>query len=235
MPALSHPAVQATLTRLHAKAGLDWTVFARALPTVLAGAFQGRNIMASAKPFLKDAYIPINAAQGRALYQIARACGAQRIVEFGTSFGISTIYLAAAVRDNGGGEVITSELEANKVAAARASFAAAGVADLIDLREGDALETLRDAPWPVDLVFLDGWKELCLPVLQVLEPKLRPNAVILCDDTKAFAKTLRDYVSYVRKPDGAYVSMSLPLGDELEFSVFRPPGASHPNPQTSRN
>jgi predicted O-methyltransferase YrrM len=223
MNTLDREDVKTTLARLHRRAGRDWMTFAAALPRVIVGAVQGRSVMESAKPALKNAFIPIDASQGRALYQLARASGAQRIVEFGCSFGISTLYLAAAVHDNGGGEVITTELEPNKIDAARANFKAAGLDAIIDLRAGDALETLKDAPWPVDMVFLDGWKELCLPVLRTLEPKLRPNAVILCDDMKGFRRTLKPYVDYVRAPDGNYISMGLPLGDELEFSVFRPP------------
>jgi predicted O-methyltransferase YrrM len=225
MTTLNQPDVAMTLKRLHARARRDWAVFARALPSVVAGAFAGRSVVESAKPFLADAYIPIDAAQGEALYLLARAAGAQRIVEFGTSFGISTIYLAAAVRDNGGGEVITTEMAPNKIAAARENFAQAGLSDLIDLRAGDALETLKDTPWPVDMVFLDGWKELCLPVLKLVELKLRPNAVVLCDDMKGFRKTLKPLVDYLRAPEGLYQSMALPLGDELEFAVFRPPGS----------
>jgi predicted O-methyltransferase YrrM len=230
MTTLQKVEVASALRRLHTKAGGDWRVFARALPTAMLGSLRGRSLVESAKPFLKDAYIPIDAAQGEALYLLARAAGAQRIVEFGTSFGISTIYLAAAVRDNGGGEVITTELEPFKAAAARKNFEDAGLSDLIDVRVGDAMQTLRDAPWPVDLVFLDGWKELCLPVLQLVEPKLRPNAVILCDDMKAFRKTLKPLVDYLRDPAGAYQSMALPLGDELEFAVFRPPGTQMARP-----
>ncbi len=223
MNSLELDPVKSTLKDLHRRAGADWRVFAGALPRVIAGAVTGRGAIESAKPALKDAFIPIDAAQGRALYQFARASGAQRIVEFGCSFGISTLYLAAAVKDNGGGEVITTELEPNKIQAARESFDAAGLSSLIDLRAGDARETLKDAPWPVDLVFLDGWKELCLPVLRLLEPKLRPNAVILCDDIKAFARTLRPYLDHVRDPHGPFTSMPLPLGDGLEFSIYRPP------------
>jgi predicted O-methyltransferase YrrM len=226
MTALNDPRLKETLADLHARADGDWRVFARALPAVAWGALCGRGAVESAKPFLKHAYIPIDSAQGRALYQIARATGAQRIVEFGTSFGVSTLYLAAAVRDNGGGEVITTEMEPGKIAAARANFARAGMSDLIDLRTGDALQTLRDAPWPVDLVFLDGWKEMCLPVLKVIEPKLRPNAAILCDDMKRFRKTLQPLVDYLRAPEGPYTSMALPLGDELEFAIYRPPGSA---------
>lgn len=230
MTTLAAPATQSVLRKLHRAASGDWRVFVRALPRAAGGALRGRGVVESVKPLLRDAYIPIDAAQGRALYQFARAVGAQRIVEFGTSFGLSTIYLAAAVRDNGGGEVITTELEPNKISAARQNFEAADVADIIEIRAGDALETLRDVTWPVDLVFLDGWKELCLPVLRLLEPKLRANAVVLCDDMKPFRKTLRSYAEYVRDPTGPYSSLALPLGDGLEFSVYRAP---RPSPTAS--
>lgn len=234
MNTLGDRAVKNTLERLHKRAAGDWRVFLRAVPRVISGALAGRGAVESAKPLLREAFIPIDAAQGRAIYQLARAAGARRIVEFGCSFGISTIYLAAAVRDNGGGEVITTEMEPNKVSQALANFEAAGLSGMIDLRPGDALQTLAGLNDPVDLVFLDGWKDLCLPVLKQLEPALRPNAVILCDDMRAFRRTLKPYVDYVRSPDGPYVSMGLPLGDELEFSVYQPQSASsRPAPDRS--
>lgn len=164
--------------------------------------------------------MPINEAQGRLLYALARATGARTVVEFGTSFGISTIYLAAAVRDNGGGQVIGSEMEPNKVRAARDAFARTGVDQTIEIREGDALTTLTDAPDSIDLLFLDGWKELCLPVLRLLEERLRPGAIILCDDMPPFRRTLKPYVDYVRESRNGFVSMELPLGDGLEVSVL---------------
>jgi len=91
-------------------------------------------------------FLAVSPTYGRFLYAIARACKATRIVEFGTSMGISTIYLAAALRDNGGGHLISSELEPAKVARARANLDAAGLGDLVDIREDDALDTLKDVP-----------------------------------------------------------------------------------------
>jgi predicted O-methyltransferase YrrM len=186
---------------------------------VIGGMLRGKGFMEAAKPYLKDAYIPIDRAQGRVLYQIARLRGARRIVEFGASFGISAIYLAAAVRDNGGGKVITTEMEPGKIASARANWAEAGLSREIELREGDALQTLRDIKEPIDLLFLDGWKEANLPVLRLLEPALTPGTGILCDDIKRFRKTLKPYLDYVRGNPLRFVSVELPLGDGLEFSV----------------
>jgi predicted O-methyltransferase YrrM len=219
MNSLADPRIAATLAELHRAAGRDTRVFLRALPAVALGLLRGRGVVESAKPYLRDAFIPIDAAQGRALYQLARACRARRIVEFGASFGISTIYLAAAVRDNGGGRVITTEMEPGKVARARQNYAEAGVDGEIELRAGDALETLRDLDGPVDMLFLDGWKEACLPVLKLLEPRLPRGACVLCDDMKPFRRTLKPYVEHVRGNPGRYVSIELPLGDGLEFSV----------------
>jgi predicted O-methyltransferase YrrM len=92
---------------------------------------------------------------------------ARRVVEFGTSYGVSTLYLAAAVRDNGGGTVIGTEIEPSKAQSARAHFAEAGLENLVELREGDALETLVDCGGPVDFLLVDGFPKLARPVIEL--------------------------------------------------------------------
>jgi predicted O-methyltransferase YrrM len=216
---LNDPKVAATLKRLHRAAAYDWLVFARALPAVLAGWLQGRSAMESAKPYLRNAYIPIDEAQGRTLYAMARASGAKTIVEFGTSFGISAIYLAAAARDNGG-RFIGTEFEPAKVKKARAHLAEAGLQDVANVLEGDAQETLKSVTGPIDFLLLDGWKDLCLPILKQLESQIPPGGVILCDDISGFKRTLAPYLAYVRGETARYVSQLLPLGDGLEYSVY---------------
>src|SRR5690349_9751030 len=91
---------------------------------------------------MKDYALPVSREAGLLLYMLARSSGARTIVEFGTSFGISTLHLAAALRDNGGGRLITCEFEPSKVARARANLAAGGLIDLVEVRQGDALQTL---------------------------------------------------------------------------------------------
>jgi hypothetical protein len=110
---------------------------------------------------LKDLPLPVSRETGTLLYMLARSSGARTIVEFGTSFGISTLHLAAALRDNGGGRLITSEFEPSKVARARENLTAGGLIDLVEIREGDALQTLAvDLPETIDLLLLDGAKAL---------------------------------------------------------------------------
>jgi predicted O-methyltransferase YrrM len=164
-----------------------------------------------------DNFLSVSPEFGRFLYMCARGCKAQRIVEFGTSMGISTLYMAAALRDMGGGRLIGTELEPGKVERARASVAAAGLADVVELRSGDARETLKSGVGgDIDMVLLDGAFFLYLPILKLLEPHLKPGAVIVGEN--AFAQT-PGYIDYVRNPQNGYLSLPLPIepgrGNEL--------------------
>src|SRR6478672_4734943 len=153
---------------------------------------------------LSDFYLPVTPEAGRLLYTLVRASRPTTVVEFGMSLGISAIHLASAVRDNGAGRVVTTELNENKVAIASANFADAGLDDLITVLHGDALETLASIDGPVQFVLLDGWKDLYLQVLQLLEPRLVPGALIVADNTSMAG--LAPYLDYVRDP-AKYVSV----------------------------
>jgi predicted O-methyltransferase YrrM len=162
----------------------------------------------------KDLPLAVSRETGTLLYMLARSSGARTIVEFGTSFGISTLHLAAALRDNGGGRLITSEFEPSKVARARANIAAGGLTDLVEIRVGDALETLaRDLPDPIDFVLLDGAKGLYPAILALLESRLRPGALIVADN----ADWSPDYLARVRSPAHGY--LSVPFGKDVELSM----------------
>jgi predicted O-methyltransferase YrrM len=219
MTTLDDPQVRAVLDRVHAAARGDWLFFARNLP-MMANLMFGSSSPPPAEQAakMKDVYIPISRPQGRFLYLVARTLDAKRIVEFGTSFGVSTIYAAAAARDTGG-RVIGSELEPTKRERALANLVEAGLADLVEVRLGDAMETLRDVPAPIDLVLLDGWKDLYLPMLRMLAPKLRPGAVVLADNIKTFRRALAPYVDYVQSGRNGFASLTLPLKDGFEYSV----------------
>lgn len=163
---------------------------------------------------LKEMPLAVSRETGRLLYILARSIGARSVVEFGTSFGLSTLHLAAALRDNGGGKLITSEFEPSKIARARTNLEAGGLADLVEFRAGDALETLaRDLPDAIDLVLLDGAKSLYLDILGLLESRLRPGALIVADN----ADFSPEYAWHVRAPEKGYVSV--PFGGDVEVSL----------------
>lgn len=218
---LSQP-VKGVLDRLHAEARGDRWRFLGLAPRILAGVIARRDfwseVMTPAS--MKGCYIPVSREQGELLYLTARAIGARHVVEFGTSFGISTVYLAAAVRDNGGGLVVGSEIEPAKHRQAEANLAEAGLAEVSDVRLGDALESLRDLPEPIDLMLLDGWKDLYLPVLELVMPRLRPGAVVFADNIFTFRKSLRPYVERMQSGHHGFISTTLHVADGFEYSVY---------------
>jgi predicted O-methyltransferase YrrM len=167
---------------------------------------------------LSDYYLPVTPEAGRLLYSLVRATRPQTVVEFGMSLGLSGIHLAAAVRDNGSGRVVTTELSAAKIVTATRNFEEAGLADVVTVLEGDALETLKELDGSVDFVLLDGWKELYIPVLELLEPRLTPGTLVVADNTSM--PELQPYLDYVRDPANGYVSVNFLArdSDSMELS-----------------
>jgi predicted O-methyltransferase YrrM len=163
---------------------------------------------------LKDMPLAVSRQTGALLYMLARSARAQSIVEFGTSFGISTLHLAAALRDNGGGWLITSEFEPSKVARARKNLTESGLIDLVEIREGDALKTLSTKlPETIDLLLLDGAKALYPNILSLVETRLKPGATIIADNVD-FSP---EYLARVRAPENGY--LSTPFGEDVELSM----------------
>jgi predicted O-methyltransferase YrrM len=163
---------------------------------------------------LRNVPLEVSRVTGTLLYMLARSFGTRTIVEFGTSFGISTLHLAAALKDNGGGRLITTEFEPSKAARARDHLAAVGLIDLVEIREGDALQTLRvDLPDTIDLVLLDGAKGLYPDILSLVESRLRPGAFIVADN----ADDSPNYLARVRSRANGY--LSVPFADDVELSM----------------
>lgn len=220
LAAVPDPAVRALLARLHAEADretpkLVWR-FASQGPRLLLGRKLPWDRLGSR---LDDAFIALDRTQGAFCYLLARALGAKRIVEFGTSYGISTIYLACAVRDNGGGLVIGTERISSKAKKAWDHLREASLERYVEIREGDALETLRDLEGPIDFMLNDGFPQYALPVLELVAPQLRPGAVVVADNVGAFKADHAEYLEYVRNPANGFCSGLLKLNEGTELSV----------------
>lgn len=206
---LNQPEYAAIISRLFAHARSDSERWQKVSPG-------GYSIEERADAY-QDLYLSVAPESGRLLYSLVRAIKPATIVEYGMSYGISTLHLAAAVRDNGAGHIITTEMSSHKLAAARATFAEAGVSDLITILEGDARTTLKTVGGPVQFVLLDGWPDLDLTVVKILEPVLAPSALIVGDNVNLDPH--HDYLNYVRAPENGYVSTALPLDKGLELAV----------------
>jgi predicted O-methyltransferase YrrM len=172
-----------------------------------------------------DCGFPIHPDQGELIYLLCRSLRARRVVEFATSFGMSTLYLAAAMRDNGGGLVIGSEIVPEKIAAAKRNLADAGLLDYVEIRAGDARESLRNLGGEVDFALIDGWPggeepSLALQVMRLIAPQMQGGAIVLNDNGEA------DFLAWIRDPANGFRSMSLPLkgGTELAVRIADNPG-----------
>ncbi len=188
------------------------------------GSLDWNRFDAQTHQFLSDKLVALDRNKAEFCYQVCRSLGARRIVEAGTSFGVSTLFLAAAVRDNvraagGEGVVIATEYEPGKANAARANFAEAGLSGFIDLREGDLRETLVDVGGPIDFVLMDIWTPMARPALELIARRLRPGAVVISDNTEQVRHAYNDYFDFVNNPANGLRTITLPFEGGLEFTV----------------
>ncbi len=179
----------------------------------------------SGKRYVADKLVAIAPAKAALIHMLCRSIGAKRVVEAGTSYGVSTIYLAAAVRDNLAegeeGIVIGTEHEPEKVRRALLNLQEAGVADYAEIREGDLRETLVDLDGPIDFMLVDIWVPMALPALKLVTPHLRSGALVVCDNVIGAAKEYREYLEFVRDPGGPFTSVTIPGNGGLEISRKR--------------
>jgi predicted O-methyltransferase YrrM len=176
------------------------------------------------KAFRRDKLVALDRDKAEFCYQLCRATDSRRIVEIGTSYGVSTLYLAAAVRANigaagGDGVVIGTEYEPEKASLARKHFAQAGLSHFIELREGDLRQTLKRIDGPIDFVLVDIWIAMARPALELVAPHLRPGAIVVCDNTEMHRSLYADYFAFLADPANGFRTMTLPFDGGLEFSV----------------
>jgi predicted O-methyltransferase YrrM len=226
MSTLNDPRVAKLLDRLHAQSSAQndalGSFFAQRIRE--GGALDWKNFDARTEAFMADKFVALERDKAELCYQLCRALRAKRVVEAGTSYGVSTLYLAAAVRDNlhadgGSGLVIATEHEPEKAKNARAHWAEAGLADLIELREGDLRETLKQVAAPIDFVLMDIWTPMARPALERIAPRLRPGALVVADNTVSFREGYGDYFAFVNDPANGLRTLTLPYEGGLELTV----------------
>jgi predicted O-methyltransferase YrrM len=217
LPILDQSPVREVLSRLYAEAEVnDAKMLAEEQAIAKA---TGGLIDPQALASIDDrTFMAVASEVGRLLYLLVRSRRPALIVEFGTSFGLSTIHLAAALRDNGFGHLITTEQSASKASRAAQHLAEAGLSDLVEIRQGDAFQTLS-AIDGIDLLLLDGWKPLYMPLLRQLEPALSPGCLVIADDAISMSAKLAPYLVYVRDAANGYLSCEIPLDDGLDLSI----------------
>lgn len=180
----------------------------------------------AANEFLADKLVALEHDKALLCHRLCLALRARRVVEVGTSYGVSTLYLAQAVRlvaeaDGGTGVVIGTENEPGKIASAEANFRRAGLETHIDLRPGDVRETLANLDAPVDLALIDIWPVMARPALELIAPKLRPGGMILIDNTENHPESYRDAFEFIEDPGNGLLTQTLPFRGGLELVIKR--------------
>lgn len=216
---LSDPKLEALLDPLHQASSAQDAAITRYYREERTGPWAGMEPRDHA--FMADKMVALEKDKAEFCYMTCRAIGARRIFEAGTSCGVSTLYLAAAVRDNGGGTVFGSEYEPEKVKQARANFEAAGLSGFIELREGDVVAASQDFAGPIDFVLFDIWGPVVRPILDVLAPRLRRGSVV-CADNTAGERARENYAPFfevLENPANGFRTMTLPFQGGFEFAV----------------
>jgi predicted O-methyltransferase YrrM len=219
--------VDELLDRLYARhAAQDAAMQTYFAARVAEGSVDWRRFDEKTNEFLRDKLVALDRPKAEFCYHVCRALRARRVVEAGTSFGVSTLFLASAVRDtlrqergDATGVVIGTEYEPDKAKVARSHFSEAGLTPLIDLREGDLRETLVDIRGPIDFMLVDIWAPMACPALTLVLPHLREGAVVICDNTTQFREAYAEYFELVHDPRNGLRTMTLPFEGGLEFTV----------------
>jgi predicted O-methyltransferase YrrM len=213
---------------------LDWA----SLPKQCTDAFDD---------IMRDKFIALDQDKCELIYHVLRSINAKTVVEAGTSFGVSTIYLALAVAQNVArdsqaqqGRVIATEKEPSKASVARENWERAGdeIQGVIDLRVGDLRETLEKDLGTVDFLLLDSeyishpfdgplltlssvWTPLALPAVKLVKPYLRPGAVIMADNTLMANVGYEELLAYLDAPNSGFRRVTLPYTGGLDMIIYQ--------------
>ena len=177
-----------------------------------------KSVFSSPQPEdMKNAYLAISKEQGETQHRIFIENECTYIVDFGTYFGLSTMYFAVAMHITGR-KVINTEILDSKATKAMENFEKAGVSDLIDIRIGNALETLKNNNQTIDFLFLDGWKDLYLPLLKQLEPNFKSGTLVYADNMNF--ESAKPYADYILNQTNKYQNQIVDKGRGFLSTIF---------------
>jgi len=170
-----------------------------------------------------DFLLPVGRGTGTMLDVLIREMPARTVLEIGSSYGYSTVWLARAAK-HVGGYVVSLEMHQHKIDFAQQMLDRAGLGEYVRFVAGDARASLTALDESFDLVLLDLWKDMYIRCFDMAIPRLNPGAIIVADNmlypeaTRPLADLYRVHVRTRRDMD----SVLLPVGSGIEVSRFNP-------------
>jgi predicted O-methyltransferase YrrM len=162
--------------------------------------------------------LAVSAETGRFLRNMTLSHKPARILELGSSCGVSTLYFADALRTLGSGMVVATELDPVKCTHLRSHVRTAGVDAYVDLREGDVFQTVSELNGPFDMVFIDVWADTYLDLFRQTERLLRPGSIVLADNMYTAEDAVRPYKQYL-DDNPRFSTTTLDFESGIEFTV----------------
>ncbi len=167
--------------------------------------------------------LPVGPETGRLMHDLIRAARPRLVVEVGSSYGYSTLWLADAARAVDA-RLVSLEIHPGKIAAASAMLASVGLGGVVRFVEGDALQSLEALDGPVDFALIDLWKDLYIPCFDRLAGKLSPGALVIADNIVFPPENAANAAAYRTRVhgDARFESVLLPIGAGIEVTRRRP-------------
>jgi len=134
---------------------------------------------------------------GRLLQMLIKISGAKNVLEIGTSNGVSAIWMALGLKETGG-KLTTLEIDPVKVKLAKENFQTAGVDDIVQVIEGDALQTLPTLTGSYDMVFIDAAKEQYKQYLDIIYSRIPKGSIIVAHNAVQQTFSMQDYLDFIQ-------------------------------------
>ncbi len=168
-------------------------------------------------------YYNISRKSAEFLSILAKLSKAKNVLEIGTANGYSALWIANAIRENGG-KITTVEINAVVIEEAKKNFLEAGLHRAIEVKIGDAREVVKGLAGNFDFLFLDAVPSQYRSYLEAALPKLAPHALIVADNVISHQNQAASYLEFVERNTDLESSV-VPLGGGLGIALKKDEGS----------
>jgi len=165
--------------------------------------------------------LAVSEEDGRFLRLLVASSRAKRVLEIGGASGYSAIWMAQAIRANGG-HLVTIEYDRGRAREAEENIRRAGFADVVQVVSGDAFVEIPKLPGTFDFVFLDAWKKDYQRFFDLVFPRLDQGGLFCAHNVVNKASEMGDFLKTIHTNPALWTSIVSPAGEGISISYRRP-------------